>query len=72
MRIELKDFLYELGKYADQTHILKDKYEKLADDEKVFVLQHSPDNQLSPIVQDKLAFDWLSTMQQEIGAADEK
>lgn len=67
MRSEVKDFLYELGKYADQTHILKDAYERLTDSEKALVMENSPNDQRSPIAQDKLAFEWLSTMQKGIG-----
>lgn len=31
---ELKNFMYELHRYADQTHTLKDAYEKLPEAEK--------------------------------------
>lgn len=63
MRSELKNFLYELGNYANHTHILKDAYEKLSDSEKALVAENSPNDQVSPIAQDKLAFEWLSTIQ---------
>ncbi|MGY0692216.1 hypothetical protein ACW2QC_05400 [Virgibacillus sp. FSP13] len=63
MTTELKDFLYELKNYADQTHILKDKYEKLPDNEQKLVMQHTPDAHLSPLTQDKLVFRWLGSMQ---------
>lgn len=62
MRIEVKNFLYEFGNYAKQMHNLKDAYEKLSDSEKALVMEHSPNDQLSPIAMDKLTFEWLSTM----------
>ncbi|MEN1967044.1 hypothetical protein WMZ97_03100 [Lentibacillus sp. N15] len=68
MRTELKDFLYELGNYVDKTHTLKDKYETLTDEEKALVMEHAPIDQLSPMAQDKLAFEWLSAMQQSMSA----
>lgn len=70
MRTELRDFLYELGNYADKTHILKDHYEKLTDEEKTLIMDLAPTDQLSPETQDKLAFEWLSAVQKKLSVQE--
>jgi len=39
---ELQDFIYELYRYADQTHVLKDKYKKLSKAEKEMIRNAAP------------------------------
>ncbi|CDQ40282.1 MULTISPECIES: hypothetical protein [Virgibacillus] len=63
---ELKDFVYELHRYADQTHTLKDKYEKLTDDEKEFVMSTAPEDIETPNQQHHPVFSWLENLQNQI------
>ncbi|MFZ3579673.1 hypothetical protein [Virgibacillus sp. DJP39] len=70
--VELKDFVYELQRYADQTHVLKDKFEKLSEDEKVMVLRNAPENQPTPEEHYKLVFKWLSKVQEAAGVVQKE
>jgi hypothetical protein len=69
---ELNDFLYELKKYAGQTHTLKDKYEKLSEMEKKTVMDAAPDNLKSPDQFFQPVFEWLETMYEEMGIREEE
>ncbi|WP_430786262.1 hypothetical protein VBD025_13335 [Virgibacillus flavescens] len=70
--IELQDFVYELQRYADQTHVLKDKFEKLPEKQKKMVLDHAPNNQPNPEEHYKLVFNWLEKVQEEAGVAEKE
>lgn len=70
--IELQDFVYELHRYADQTHVLKDKFEKLPEAEKAMVLKHAPANQPTPEEHYKLVFNWLEKIQAEANVVEKK
>lgn len=70
--LELKDFVYELHRYAGQTHTLKDKFEKLTEAEKGMVLKHAPVNQPTPEEHYKLVFHWLEKVQDEVGVVEKK
>ncbi|WP_404452434.1 hypothetical protein LG329_18905 [Virgibacillus necropolis] len=70
--IELKDFVYELHRYADQTHILKDKYEKLSNEEKIMILKTAPVNQPTPEEHYELVFRWLEKVQSEFGVTEKE
>lgn len=70
--IELKDFVYELQRYADQTHILKDKFEKLPEEQKAAVLKYAPENQPNPEEHYRLVFKWLEMVQAEAGIVEKK
>ncbi|ASN05924.1 hypothetical protein [Virgibacillus necropolis] len=70
--LELKDFVYELHRYADQTHILKDKYEKLSEAEKAMVVKHAPINQPTPEEHYELVYRWLEKVQSEVGVVEKE
>ncbi|MFA1818731.1 hypothetical protein ACDX78_00790 [Virgibacillus oceani] len=69
---ELNDFLYELNKYAGQTHILKDKYEKLSEMEKKEVMDAAPDSLKSPDQSYQPVFEWLETMYEKMDIREEE
>jgi len=69
---ELNDFLYELKKYAGQTHTLKDKYEKLSEMEKKTVMDAAPDDFKSPDQYFQPVFEWLETMYEEMDIKEEE
>lgn len=70
--IELDDFVYELERYADQTHNLKDKFEKLPEEQKAVVLKYAPENQPTPEEHYKLVFNWLEKVQAEAGVVEKE
>lgn len=70
--IELQDFVYELQRYADQTHVLKDKFEKLPETQKKMVLENAPANQPTPEEHYRLVFSWLEKVQAETGVAEKE
>jgi hypothetical protein len=58
----LEDFLYELKKYAGQTHTLKETYEKLNEAEKRKVMDAAPDSLQTPEEVFQPVFTWLESM----------
>ncbi|MEC5426034.1 hypothetical protein QGM71_21525 [Virgibacillus sp. C22-A2] len=68
--VELKDFIYELHRYANQTHTLKDKYEKLTESEKDMVMEAAPENLQSPDEVFHPVFQWLETMHNRFSVKD--
>ncbi|WP_164217888.1 hypothetical protein [Virgibacillus sp. YIM 98842] len=69
---ELNDFLYELKKYAGQTHTLKDKYEKLNEAEKKKVMDAAPDNLSAPDQFFQPVFEWLEAMYESMDVREEE
>jgi len=72
MMEELNDFLYELKKYAGQTHMLKEKYEKLNEAEKKKVMDAAPDNVRAPDQFFQPVFDWLEAMYESMDINEEE
>ncbi|CDO02401.1 multi-sensor signal transduction multi-kinase [Oceanobacillus picturae] len=69
---ELKNFLYELHRYADQTHTLKDAYEKLPEAEKQKVMKTAPASVRSPEEFFHPVFSWLESMHSEFEVENEE
>ncbi|TQS75720.1 hypothetical protein DX933_05455 [Ornithinibacillus gellani] len=67
---ELNDFLYELNRYAQQAHILKDCYEKLTESEKKLVMDQAPAQQLPPDTFFHQSIDWVEAMHEILGTDD--
>lgn len=59
---ELQDFIYELQRYADQTHVLKDKFEKLSEAEKEMVMNAAPPSLYSPQEYFQPVYQWLEAV----------
>lgn len=68
----LNDFLYELKKHAGQTHMLKDKYEKLSEAEKVKVMDAAPDSLEAPDEYFQPVFEWLEAMYETMDIREEE
>ncbi|WP_042223948.1 hypothetical protein [Oceanobacillus manasiensis] len=68
---ELKNFMYELHRYADQTHTLKDAYEKLSQEEKQQVMDTAPSSIRSPEQFFHPVFSWLESMHNEFEVKNE-
>ncbi|WP_249869934.1 hypothetical protein [Oceanobacillus saliphilus] len=60
--MKLQDFVYELHRYADQTHVLKDKFEKLSDTEKKLVMDAAPPGLSTPEEYFQPVYQWLETV----------
>ncbi|WP_244527647.1 hypothetical protein [Virgibacillus chiguensis] len=60
---EYSDFMYELHKYATQTHALKDKFEKLSAEEKQVVIHAAPEEITNPERIHHPVFQWLENLQ---------
>lgn len=68
--IELKDFIYELQNFAGQTHVLKDHYDKLSDEEKKLVMDLAPAEHATPEELFKQVFSWVESVQNHLVADD--
>ncbi|GAB3793025.1 hypothetical protein [Virgibacillus kimchii] len=68
---EINDFLYELKKYAGQTHSLKETYEKLSEAEKRKVMDAAPNSLQSPEEIFQPVFEWLETMYTKVDIKEE-
>lgn len=64
---ELKDFMYELGRYAEQMHILKDRYENLSDSEKRLLMEEAPEGLSSPEERFQQVHEWMEDLHQRLG-----
>ncbi|WP_067730074.1 hypothetical protein [Oceanobacillus damuensis] len=60
--MNLQDFVYELHRYAEQTHVLKDKFEKLTETEKKLVMDAAPPDLRTPEEYFQPVYDWLETV----------
>lgn len=60
--MNLQDFIYELHRYADQAHVLKDKYEKLSETEKALVMDAAPPSLRTPEEHFQPVYQWLETI----------
>ncbi|WP_373895865.1 hypothetical protein ACUL41_11255 [Virgibacillus natechei] len=70
--MELNAFMSELRGYAEQTHKLKDHYEKLSESEKKLVMDTAPDHLDSPEEIFHPVFRWLENLQAELDVKDKK
>ncbi|MBY7143793.1 hypothetical protein KFZ56_12200 [Virgibacillus sp. NKC19-3] len=70
--MELHAFMSELRGYAEQTHELKDHYEKLSETEKKLVMDAAPDHLDSPEEIFHPVFRWLQNLQNELDMKNEK
>ncbi|MFS0752005.1 hypothetical protein [Oceanobacillus sp. 1P07AA] len=64
--MELQDFIYELHKYAEQTHVLKDKFEKLSETEKQLVMNAAPDSLKTPNEYFHPVYEWLENTTEQL------
>lgn len=64
---ELKDFMYELGRYAEQMHILKDGYQSLSESEKKLIMEEAPDGLSSPEERFLLIHEWMENLHKRLG-----
>ncbi|MBM7598759.1 hypothetical protein JOC34_001116 [Virgibacillus halotolerans] len=69
---ELKDFMYELGRYAEQMHVLKDRYENLTEAEKKLVMEEAPEDLSSPQERFVQVFRWMEELQERLGIENEE
>ncbi|OZU90480.1 hypothetical protein CIL03_04860 [Virgibacillus indicus] len=69
---ELKEFIYELQRYANQTHILRDHYEKLSESEKKLVMEAAPESLKSPREHFQPVFTWLENVHDKLGITHEE
>ncbi|WP_010649602.1 hypothetical protein [Oceanobacillus massiliensis] len=60
--MKLQDFVYELHRYAEQTHVLKDKYEKLSENEKILVMDAAPPSLKTPQEYFQPVYEWLESV----------
>lgn len=72
MTLEMENFLYELKKQAEQTHILKDAYETLSPTEQETITSIAPSSQPMPFEQYKSIFEWYEQMHKELGNTDDQ
>ena len=63
---ELQDFIYELHRYADQTHILKDAYERLNDEAKQKLMALAPDSLRTPSEYFNPVYEWLEAVNKNL------
>ncbi|MBR3120025.1 hypothetical protein [Oceanobacillus profundus] len=59
---ELQNFVYELQRYADQTHTLKDAFEKLSETEKELVMNVAPPRLKAPNEYFQPVYEWLEAI----------
>ncbi|WP_404459111.1 hypothetical protein [Oceanobacillus kapialis] len=69
---ELKNFMYELHRYADQTHTLKDAYEKLSEEEKHKIMEAAPASVRSPEEFFHPVFSWLESVHSKFEVENEE
>lgn len=69
---ELKDFMYELGRYAEQMHVLRDRYENLTEAEKKLVMEEAPEDLSSPQERFVQVFRWMEELQERLGIENEE
>jgi hypothetical protein len=69
---ELKDFMYELGRYAEHMHILKDRFESLTEVEKKLVMEEAPDGLRSPEERFVLVHQWMEALHNRLGIENEE
>ncbi|MFD1037131.1 hypothetical protein ACFQ3N_01640 [Virgibacillus byunsanensis] len=65
---ELNDFMYELNGFASQSHILKDKYDKLTDSEKKMVMNLADSKQTTPPELFQQVITWMEAMHEQLGS----
>lgn len=61
---ELRNFIYELRGFAQQSHDLKDAYDMLTEEQKQMIMDLSPGDRLSPEQLFQEAFQWFETVEQ--------
>ncbi|GAB3068373.1 hypothetical protein [Virgibacillus ainsalahensis] len=69
--IELKSFMHELERYADQTHNLKDKFEMLSEAEKEMVMEAAPASLKQPDEYFHPVYEWLENMRTNLDGKTE-
>ncbi|MFC2950271.1 hypothetical protein [Virgibacillus sediminis] len=62
----LKVFMNELEKFAQQTHSLKDQFEKLSDSEKELVMKAAPHSIKEPQEYYTPVYKWLENLQNNL------
>ncbi|MFC4024263.1 hypothetical protein ACFOUV_10705 [Oceanobacillus longus] len=60
--MNLQDFIYELHRYAEQTHVLKDKFEKLSETEKALIMDAAPPGLKTPEEYFEPVYQWLENV----------
>ncbi|AIF43916.1 hypothetical protein [Virgibacillus sp. SK37] len=68
--VELDDFLYDFHRFANETHNLKDKYEKLPPDVKQKIIDAAPESIKSPNELYHSVFTWLERIDKEMNVTD--
>lgn len=69
---ELKNFMYDLGTYAEHMHVLKDSFQSLSESEKKLVMEEAPEELGSPEERFVLVYRWIESLQERLGIENEE
>lgn len=72
MKYELEGFMYELGRYAEHMHVLRDTFESLSESERQLIMEEAPEQLKSPEERFVLVYDWMDKLHKRLGIKNEQ